>query len=104
MATSPKPEGKTTKRQPRTSKPRAVSVLPTTIWKMNKEQLSALSFKPDGMAEAVIQALRKHGTKPGEPRKRVAGEVKAKFAEAHDSTIRTQVYRGIAYLKETRQQ
>ena len=93
MATSPKSEGKGARGPRRAGKPRALSVFPTTIWKMNKEQLSVLAFKPDGMAEAVIQALKKHGTRPGEPRKRAVGEVKAKFAQAHDSTIRTQIYR-----------
>jgi alpha-amylase/alpha-mannosidase (GH57 family) len=51
------------------------------------------------MAETIIQALEKYGAGVGDARKRVVEHVKAKFAEARDSTIRTQVYRGTIYLR-----
>ena len=80
---------------------RALGILPTSTWSLSESELSELSFKPGGMAETVVQALSKHGVGAGEARKRVIEQVKVKFPEARDSTIRTQTYRGIAYLRAT---
>jgi hypothetical protein len=80
-------------------KRRALSLFPTNIWSLSGEECAKLSFKPDGLAETIIEALQKHGVEAGEARKMVVQQVKTKFAQAHDSTIRTQVYRGIAYLR-----
>lgn len=79
--------------------PRALAIFPTKTGSLSKEELGRLVFKPDGMAESIIQALTKHGVEAGTKRKKVIEAVRAEFAEASDSTIRTQVYRGIVYLR-----
>jgi hypothetical protein len=78
---------------------RVLSIFRTEISSLVEEERAKLVFKPDSIAETIIRALEKHGVEAGEARKKVVGEVRAKFAQAHDSTIRTQVYRGIAYLR-----
>ena len=77
----------------------ALSVFPTSVGKLSKEECAKLAFKPGGMADTIIQALQKHGTDPGEKRKQVLTQVKAKFGDTHDATIRTQVYRGMVYRR-----
>ncbi len=84
-----------------TERRRVLSVFPTDIGKLNKEECAELLFKPNGMAETIIQALQKHGVNAGEKRRQVVAQVREKFADASDSTIRTQVYRGIVYLRAT---
>jgi hypothetical protein len=74
-------------------------MFPTNVGTLDKEGLAHLAFKPDRMATEVISALKKHGIEPGENRKRVASQVKAKFTKASDATIKTQIYRGIVYLR-----
>jgi hypothetical protein len=86
-------------KKPETRSRRAHSIFPTNIGSLDKAEVAKLSFKPNGMAEQVLQALQKHGVEPGEKRKKVIDLVKAKFATAADATIRTQVYRGIVYLR-----
>jgi hypothetical protein len=83
-------------------KQRMLSVFPTEISSLSKEDKAKLSFKAEGIAATIIQALEKHGVEAGDKRKLVIVQVKAKFKEASDSTIRTQVYRGIVYLRGQR--
>jgi hypothetical protein len=78
---------------------RNLSVFPADIAKLDKMELTHLTLRSDGMAADVILALRRHGVGAGEARKRVAEQVKTKFPKAHDATIRTQVYRGIVYIR-----
>ncbi|HME19679.1 MAG TPA: hypothetical protein VKF15_08095, partial [Nitrososphaerales archaeon] len=40
---------------------RSLSVFPTNIATLDKTGVSQLAFKQGGMAEAVLEALRKHG-------------------------------------------
>ncbi|HEV2120608.1 MAG TPA: hypothetical protein VGS11_10980 [Candidatus Bathyarchaeia archaeon] len=79
---------------------RALSIFPTDIGSLEMGEVAKLSFKTNGMADQVLQALQKHGVEAGDKRKKVIEQVKAKFASAADPTIRTQVYRGIVYLRE----
>jgi hypothetical protein len=81
------------------SKKRVLSMFPTDIGSLTKEEHNTLSFKPNSMAEVIIQALEKHGFGGGDTRKQVVEQVKGKFKDASDSTIRTQVYRGIVHLR-----
>jgi hypothetical protein len=97
--TSKKSGGKDTTNAGEKSKPRGLSVFPTEIGKLSKDEKAKLAFKPDSMAATIIMALEKHGVEAGEKRKLVLDQVKAKFKDASDSTIRTQVYRGIVYLR-----
>ncbi len=81
------------------TKKRVLSVFPRSIGSLSKEEQSKLSFKPDGMAQTILDALRKHGPEAGEKRKRVFEQVKAKFGKASEATLRTQIYRGIVHLR-----
>jgi hypothetical protein len=81
------------------SKRRVLSMFPTDIGSLTKEERNNLAFKPNSMVEVILQGLEKHGVEAGDKRKLVVEQVKAKFKEASDSTIRTQVYRGIIYLR-----
>ena len=81
------------------AKATALRVFPTNIAMLDKPKLAQLAFKPEGMASEVIQALKRHGSEAGDARKKVVEQVKVKFPKAHEATIRTQVYRGIVYLR-----
>ena len=81
------------------SKHRLLSVFPTNTGSLTREEHNTLSFKPNSMAEVILQALEKHGVEAGDKRKQVVEQVKGKFKDASDSTIRTQVYRGIVYRR-----
>ena len=80
---------------------RRLSVFPTDVAKLPAAGLARLELKPDRIAAEVLQALKKHGTDAGGSRDKVLGQMRAKFPKASDATIRTQVYRGIAYLRGT---
>ncbi len=83
---------------------RSFAVFPTNIASLDKTQVARLVFKPEGMAAEVLQALKKHGMGAGESREKVAEQVKAKFPKASDATIKTQMYRGIVYLRGRNQE
>jgi len=80
-------------------KQRVLSIFPTDLGTLSKEERASLVFKPTGMAQSVLDALRRHGTEAGERRERVFEQVKAKFNKASEATIRTQIYRGIVYFR-----
>ncbi len=81
------------------SKRRVLSMFPTDVGSLTKEERTNLTFKPNSMGEVIIQALDKHGIEAGDKRKQVVEQVKAKFKDASDSTIRTQIYRGIVNMR-----
>jgi hypothetical protein len=78
---------------------RILSVFPTDIARKDRVELTQLEFRPNGMAAEVISALKRHGVEAGESRKHVFEQVKSKFVKASDATVKTQVYRGIVYLR-----
>ncbi len=88
----------------RLARTRLLAMFPTEVGSLNKEGLARLAFKPDGMAAEVISALKKHGVEAGESRKKVAEQVKVKFPKSSDATIKTQMYRGIVYVRGGRNQ
>lgn len=80
-------------------KPRTLSIFPSETGSLSQHELGRLAFKANSMAETIIQALTEHGIRAGDERKKVVSDIKAKFDKASDSTIRTQIYRGIVYLR-----
>ncbi len=97
--TTKKTTEETVQKEKKTKKQRVLSIFPTNIASLSKEDCAKLSFKPNGMAETIIQALQKHGIEAGDKRKEVVEQVKGKFTDASKATIRTQIYRGIVYLR-----
>jgi hypothetical protein len=77
------------------SKTRTLSIFPINIGRISRDECAKLSFKPNSMADTILQALQKSGVEAGEKRAQVFEQVKSKFGDASNATIRTQIYRGI---------
>jgi hypothetical protein len=75
---------------------RSLNIFPTNIAKMSKAEVKALKLKEEGMADFIAKSLHTIGSSK-EKRPDLIKAIKQKFPKAADATIKTQIYRGMAY-------